>query len=164
MSLLVRFLAPLAAMALVAGCGSSGGGSQAPSTAASPTASGNSADVAAVTQAWTAFFSKDTPLSEKENLLQNGTTTMKPALQALSAVPGIAQLTATVQKVDFPAPDQANVTYQLAVGGTVIKSGLQGKAVKENGHWVVADSTLCGLVQLAAAQGGVTASAIPGCS
>jgi hypothetical protein len=41
--------------------------------------------------------------------------------------------------------------------------GMAGKAVKVDGHWLVSDTTLCGLLQLAAAQGGGSGG-IPGCS
>jgi hypothetical protein len=50
------------------------------------------------------------------------------------------------------------------LNGTVMMGGMAGKAIKQNGQWLVADSTLCGLLQLAAAQGGGSSGAIPGCS
>ncbi|HEU5427969.1 MAG TPA: hypothetical protein VFU74_13905 [Actinocrinis sp.] len=164
MRLLVRILIPLAGVALLAGCGSSGNGSSASSSAAASAAGGQSADTAAVTQVWQSFFSKDTPISQKEALLQNGTTTMKPALQAFAADPRVGQASATVQKVTFPDANDADVTYQIALNGTVMMGGMAGKAIKQNGQWLVADSTLCGLLQLAAAQGGGGSGAIPGCS
>ncbi len=166
MRLLVRILIPLAGVALLAGCGSSGNSSSASSSASTgaSAAGGQSADTAAVTQVWQSFFSKDTPISQKEALLQNGTTTMKPALQAFAADPRVGQASATVQKVTFPDANDADVTYQIALNGTVMMGGMAGKAIKQNGQWLVADSTLCGLLQLAAAQGGGSSGAIPGCS
>jgi len=166
MRLLVRILIPLAGVALLAGCGSSGSSSSASSSASTgaSAAGGQSADTAAVTQVWQSFFSKDTPISQKETLLQNGTTTMKPALQAFAADPRVGQASATVQKVTFPDANDADVTYQIALNGTVMMGGMAGKAIKQNGQWLVADSTLCGLLQLAAAQGGGSSGAIPGCS
>ncbi|HXR74151.1 hypothetical protein [Actinocrinis sp.] len=166
MRLLVRILIPLAGVALLAGCGSSGNSSSASSSASTgaSAAGGQSADTAAVTQVWQSFFSKDTPISQKETLLQNGTTTMKPALQAFAADPRVGQASATVQKVTFPDANDADVTYQIALNGTVMMGGMAGKAIKQNGQWLVADSTLCGLLQLAAAQGGGSSGAIPGCS
>jgi len=165
MGLLVRFFIPLAGVALLAGCSSSGGNSAATSSsaAASASTSGN-ADTAAVKQVWQSFFSRTTPISQKETLLQNGTTTMKPALQAFASDPRVGQASATVQNVTFPSPAEADVTYQIALNGAVVMGGMAGKAVKAGGNWLVSDSTLCGLLQLAAAQSGAGASsAIPGC-
>lgn len=164
-TLLVRILTPLTAVALLAACGSSGNGT---ATAPSATMSAN-ADTAAVTQVWQSFFSKDTPISQKEALLQNGSTTMKPAVQAFASDPRVGQASATVQKVTFPSATDADVTYQISLNGAVVMGGMAGKAVKVNGNWLVSDSTLCGLLQLAAAGGGSggssgSAGAIPGCS
>jgi hypothetical protein len=105
MRLLIRILIPLTGVALMAGCGGSSNNSSASSSAstgASASANGGqNADTAAVTQVWQSFFSKDTPISQKEALLQNGTTTMKPALQAFASDPRVGQASATVQKVAF---------------------------------------------------------------
>lgn len=160
-----RVLVPAAGAAVLAACGSSGGGTaaQSSSTPASPGLN-QSAATAQVTQVWQSFFSKDTPISQKETLLQNGTGVMMPAVQAFASDPRVGQVTATVQKVTFPSPTDADVTYQISLNGTVMESGMAGKAVNVNGKWLVSDATLCGLLQLAAAQGGGSASAIPGCS
>jgi len=164
MRLLVRFLVPVAGVALIAACGGSSGGAVASSTSSSAsTAVDRSADIAAVTKAWTSFFSKTTPIGQKEALLQNGTTTMKPAVQDFAGDPRVGQATATVQKVEFPAADQADVTYQISLNGSVVMGGMAGKAVNVNGHWLVSDATLCGLLQLAAAQGSGAGSLL-GCS
>jgi hypothetical protein len=165
MRLLVRFLIPLAGVALVAACGGSSNGTASSSTATAGSAAANQgAETTAVTQVWQSFFSKDTPISQKEALLENGTTTMKPAVQAFAADPRVGQVSATVQKVDFPAPNQADVTYQISLNGSVMMGGMAGKAVKVNDHWLVSDTTLCGLLQLAAAQAGGSSGAVPGCS
>lgn len=165
MRLLVRFLIPLTGVALLAGCGSSGGAASATSSSAATSAATSAdAETAAVTQVWQSFFAKDTPISQKEMLLENGTTTMKPAVQAFAADPRVGQASATVQKVTFPSPTEADVTYQISLNGAVALGGMAGKAVKDNGKWLVSDSTLCGLLQLAAAQGGSSGSgAVPGC-
>lgn len=166
LTLLVRILTPVTAVALLAACGSSGGSTAAPSSATPSTAASANADTAAVTQVWQSFFSKDTPISQKEALLENGSTTMKPAVQAFASDPRVGQASATVQKVTFPSPTDADVTYQISLNGAVVMGGMAGKAVKVNGNWLVSDSTLCGLLQLAAAGGGSggSAGAIPGCS
>ena len=135
------------------------------SSSAGASASTNaSGDTAAVKQVWQSFFSKSTPISQKETLLENGTTTMKPAVQAFASDPRVGQASATVQNVTFPSSNEADVTYQIALNGAVVMGGMAGKAVKADGSWVVSDSTLCGLLQLAAAQGGSSGSgAVPGC-
>jgi hypothetical protein len=169
MRLLIRILTPLTAVALLAACGSSGSSTAAPPSATPSLATSANADTAAVTQVWQSFFSKDTPISQKETLLENGTTTMKPAVQAFAADPRVGQASATVQKVTFPSSTDADVTYQISLNGAVVMGGMAGKAVKVNGNWLVSDSTLCGLLQLAAAGGSSggsssSAGAIPGCS
>lgn len=164
-TLLGRVLVPLAGAALLASCSSSGGSTAATSSTSAGSPSFNqSAATAQVTQAWQSFFSKSTPISQKETLLQNGTTSMMPAVQAFATDPRVGQVTATVQKVTFPSATEADVSYQISLNGTVMESGMAGKAVNVNGQWLVSDATLCGLLQLAAAQGGGSASAIPGCS
>jgi hypothetical protein len=166
MRMLIRILIPLAGVALLASCGSSGGGT--PASASSPAAASSTLDQSAataqVTQVWQSFFSKSTPISQKETLLQNGTTTMMPAVQAFASDPRVGQVTATVQKVTFPSATEADVTYQISLDGAVMESDMAGKAVNVNGRWLVSEVTLCGLLQLAAAQGGGSSSAIPGCS
>ena len=169
MRLLIRFLIPLTGVAFLASCSSSGGGSSgaAASSSAASTTADQAAATAQVTQVWQSFFSKDTPISQKEALLQNGTTTMMPAVQAFASDPRVGQATASVQKVTFPDPNDADVTYQISLNGQVMESGMAGKAINQGGHWLVSDATLCGLLQLAAAAGGGatgSAPAIPGCS
>lgn len=168
LTLLIRVLIPLplTGVALLASCSSSGGGSSgaAASSAAGSPSFNQAAATTQVTQVWQSFFSKDTPISQKESLLQNGTTTMMPAVQAFANDPRVGQATATVQQVTFPSPTDADVTYQISLNGAVMESGMAGKAVNQGGHWLVSDVTLCGLLQLAAAAGGGSAPAIPGCS
>lgn len=166
--------APAAALLLavtLAGCGSSSPSASSPSSSmpsspASPTAAGGSFDSAsattAVKQTWTDFFSKNTPLAQKETLLQNGTTTFAPAVQAFASNPMVGQVTASVESVTFPSPTKADVTYSISLGGQVVENSMAGVAVNQNGKWLVADTTLCGLLQLAQSQGGSSAP-IPGC-
>jgi hypothetical protein len=163
------FAAPAAALLLaatLAGCGSSAPAAGSSSGATSPTASGGSFDTAsattAVKQTWTDFFSKNTPLAQKETLLQNGTTTFAPAVQAFASNPMVGQVTASVQSVSFPSPTKADVTYSISLGGQVVENSMSGVAVNQNGKWLVADTTLCGLLQLAQSQTGSSAP-IPGC-
>jgi hypothetical protein len=165
MRLLIRFLVPLAGVVLLTACGGSGASppASAAKAASVPTAT-RGADTVAVTQTWQSFFSNDTPLSQKKALLENGTTTMGYAVQSFAADPRVGQAAATVQRVEFPSADQADVTYQISLNGAVVMGGMAGKAVRVGGRWLVSDATLCGLLQLAAAQGGGSTGTTPGCS
>jgi hypothetical protein len=162
----VLFAGPAAALLLagaLAGCGTT---SPAPTSTGTPTTATGTFDTAsattAVTQTWTTFFSKDTPVAQKQALLENGTTTLAPAVQAFASNPLTNQVTASVQKVTFPTPTTADVTYSISVGGQQVQSAAVGKAVNQNGKWLVSSATLCGLLQLAQSQSGSTAP-IPGC-
>lgn len=168
----VRLGAVLALAALgISGCGGSSGGNGSGGTgtsAANPSASPSASPfdtpsaTAAVMAAWTSFFSKDTPIAQKETLLENGGA-MSGAVQAFASNPMVGQTTAAVQKVSFPSPDKADVTYSISLNGHVAESGMSGVAVYQNGKWLVSDVTLCGLLQLAQSMGS-SAAAIPGCA
>ena len=154
--------AVLAAAALGLAACSSSSPSNSSTGAASPSAQSTAASAAAVKTVWTDFFSKNTPIAQKEVLLQNGTT-MSSAVQAFSTNPMVGQVTATVQQVTFPSPDKADVTYSISLDGHVVENSMAGVAVYQNGTWLVSDTTLCGLLQLAETSGGGS-TAIPGCS
>jgi hypothetical protein len=161
-----RVYASVALLVLVTGslsaCGSSGTPSSSPS--ATPSAGFDSASAsAAVEQTWTSFFAKTTPLSQKESLLQNGTTTFAPAVQAFASNPMVGEVTANVQNVAFRSSTQADVTYSISLGTQVVENAMAGQAVYQNGKWVVADTTLCGLLQLAESQQSGSAAPIAGC-
>ncbi|WP_051451416.1 hypothetical protein [Actinospica robiniae] len=117
---------------------------------------------ALVTAVWTSFFSKNTPIAQKETLLENGST-MSGAVQAFASNPLVGQTTAAVQMVAFPTPDKADVTYSISLNGRVAESSMAGVAVYQDGKWLVSDVTLCGLLELAQSMGG-SAGAIPGCA
>jgi hypothetical protein len=150
---------------VLAAC-SGGNGSPSSSTTSGAADGGGTFDTAsaagAVKQTWTTFFSQSTPIAQKETLLQDGTTTYAPAAQAFASNPMVGEVTADVQNVAFSSPTQANVTYSISLGGQVVENSMAGKAVYQNGKWLVADTTLCGLLQLAESQSGSAAS-IPGC-
>lgn len=145
-------------------CSSNTPASTSPESSPSASTFDTLAATGAVKQTWTTFFAKTTPIAQKEALLQNGTTTFKPAVQAFSTNPLVGQVTATVSNVTFPSPTTADVTYAISVGGQVVEPAMAGTAVLTNGQWLVSDTTLCGLLQLAASQGGGSSTAIPGCS
>jgi hypothetical protein len=153
----------LLAAATLAACGSSTSPSSGSST---PASSGGSFDTAsaasAVKATWTTFFAKTTPVAQREALVENGSA-MAGAMQAFAASPLTSEVTATVSGVTFPSPTKADVTYSISLNGQVVENAMAGNAVYQGGKWLVADTTLCGLLQLAASQSGSTA-AIPGCS
>lgn len=155
-------LAAVAALGLSA-CGSSSPSGSSGTTAPSPSASpfDSASATTAVTSLWTDFFSKNTPIAQKAALLENGQA-MSGAVQAFSSNPMVGQTTASVQKVTFPSPTKADVTYSIALNGHVVENSMSGVAVYQNGKWLVSDVTLCGLLQLAQSAGGGS-SAIPGC-
>jgi hypothetical protein len=145
-------------------CSSNTPASTSPQASATPSTFDTLAATGAVKQTWTEFFAKTTPIAQKETLLQNGTTTFKPAVQAFASNPLVGEVTATVSNVTFPDPTTADVTYSISLGGQVVESAMSGTAVLTNGQWLVSDTSLCGLLQLAAGQSGGSATAIPGCS
>lgn len=136
------------------------------SSSPSPTSQSGTFDTATatrqVTKTWETFFSKDTPLAQKAALLENGSQ-FATALKAFGANPMVGQVTADVKSVTFPSTTKADVTYSISLNGQVVESSMAGNAVYQNGKWLVADTTLCGLLQLAAGQVG-SVLPIPGCS
>jgi hypothetical protein len=120
------------------------------SSAASPAASsspagGNAAAVAAITANWEKFFSSSTPVSEKAQLLQNGSTFSAAISGLMSLVSGLG---AKVTHVTVDTPTSATVTYNLTTKGSPLLSNQTGKAVYVDGVWKVGDASLCGLLKL----------------
>ena len=158
----VLLLAAAALSGSLGACTSNGTTSSSSPSPTSQTGTFNTATATQqVTQTWETFFSKDTPLQQKAALLENGSK-LAAALQAFGANPTVGKVTADVKSVTFPSPTKANVTYSISLNGRVVESDLTGNAVYQNGKWLVADTTLCGLLQLAAGQFGTTVP-IPGC-
>ena len=142
-----RIVGPATLLLLAGTLTACGGNSPAASSSSTPAGAGGTFDTAsaaaAVKQTWTTFFSKDTPIAQKETLLQNGTSTFAPAVQAFAANPMVGEVTANVQNVTFPSPTKADVSYSIALGGAVVENAMAGSAVYQNGKWLVADTTLC---------------------
>ena len=121
--------------------------SAAPATSApagTPTAN-NSAAVAEITANWEKFFDSSTPVSEKAQLLQNGSTFSAAISGLMSLVSGLG---AKVTHVTVNTPTSATVTYNLTTKGSPLLSNQTGKAVYVNGVWKVGDTSLCGLLKL----------------
>ncbi|MBF9071135.1 hypothetical protein [Streptacidiphilus fuscans] len=104
------------------------------------------------------FFDPATSDVAKVALLQNGVK-FTPVLLAFGKDPQAAQTTVGVTKVDFTGATTAKVTYNVCLSGAEALPNSTGQSVNENGIWKVADTTLCGLLQLKAGS-----TPIPGCS
>lgn len=145
-----------------AGCGDdNGGGSQTSPSPTAPTAQNQPSDPAAARQEvqknWVAFFDPKTPVEEKTRLLENGEQ-MRPVLQAFSGSPQAAQASVTVKNVTFTSSTQADVTYDLLVGGQPALPDSRGTSVYQDDIWKVSAKTLCALVKLSP-----NATPVPGC-
>lgn len=110
---------------------------------------------AEITKNWTAFFDPKTPTAEKVNLLENGEQ-MQPVLSAFAGDPNAAMTSAKVKGIEFTSPNDANVTWDLLVGGAPALPDSKGTAVLQDDTWKVSVKTLCGLVQISGAT-------VPGC-
>ncbi|MEV5973298.1 hypothetical protein [Streptomyces sp. NPDC051921] len=163
---LKRRVAALAAVAVlvltpaVASCSDDGGTSSDQGTqTTAPAATDRPADPVAakaeITKNWTAFFDPKTPAAERVELLENGEQ-MAPVLAAFSGDKNAAMTSAKVTGVEFTSPTNANVTYDLLVGGNPALPDAKGTSVLQNDTWKVSVTTLCGLVQLSGAT-------VPGC-
>jgi hypothetical protein len=126
-------------------------------TAAASPGLGSAADTQQITQNWQAFFSKSTPAEQKAQYLQNGSQ-MAATIQQFASNSVVGQASVRVDSVKFTSPTQATVTYDI-IGptGAPLLPNATGQATKQNGTWVVSDSSLCSLLSL-------TGGTIPGCS
>ena len=150
-------LAALAATAAACGNGSpSGSSSTPPSSATSPTvpttspaststASAPAGSTAAITANWETFFNSKTSVAKRVSLLQDGSQ-FAAIITAQQHSPLAAGLTAKVKSVSNVTNTQANVKYDLVVGGS--KVPMTGVAVYQDGTWKVGVATFCGLLHL----------------
>ena len=161
----VFLIVVLAAVAAVTACSSSGsakpGGSAstsaapttaAPTTAAPTTASPSpgGAASAAVTQIktnWVTFFNPKTPVTQRVNLLQNGSA-FASIIKAQAGSPLASSATSTVSAVTVESSSHANVTYSILVGGSPALKNQPGVAVFQDGIWKVGDQSFCALLTL----------------
>ncbi|MER7520595.1 hypothetical protein [Streptomyces sp. NPDC126499] len=139
--------------------GGNGGRTEPPSTTL-PTMAAQPVDPAAakaeITKNWTAFFDPKTPNAERIRLLENGAR-MAPVLAAFAGDKNAAASSAKVKGIEFTSPSDANVTYDLLVGGKPALPDAKGTSVLQDDTWKVSVRTLCGLVQLSGA------TQVPGC-
>ena len=156
----VFLIVVLAAVAAVTACSSSGsakpGGSAstsaAPTTAAPTTASpssggSTSAAVAQIKTNWVTFFNPKTPVTQRVNLLQNGSA-FASIIKAQAGSPLASSATSTVSAVTVESSTHANVTYSILVGGAPALKDQPGVAVFQDGIWKVGDQSFCALLTL----------------
>ena len=121
--------------------------SPASSAAASSPGTGSAA-VAQITANWEKFFSSSTPISEKVNLLQNGST-FEAAIKAFASFPLASSIGAKVTNVTLNSATSATVTYNITTSsGSSLLPNQKGTSVYQNGVWKVGDASLCGLLKL----------------
>ncbi|WP_308377872.1 hypothetical protein [Streptomyces sp. ISL-98] len=149
-----------------AGCGDDDDGEETPpspppATSAPVTPEGNApADPAAaraeVERNWKTFFEATATTEEKVKVLQNGEV-LRPLLTAFGSDPNAKKSSAKVTDVKFTSATEADVTYDLLVGGQPALPDSKGTSVLQDNVWKVSAKTLCALVKLS---GNATA---PGC-
>jgi len=112
----------------------------------------SSGDAAQVTKIWQDFFSSKVDVSKKPAMIQNGAE-LKSAIDAIAQNPLAKNTSAKVSKVSIvrqlgSGGKQANVVYSIYLGNTAVLKNQRGYALQQNGHWVIGDGSLCGLLKL----------------
>jgi len=160
----VALLLATAVVALLTGAcgGSSSGGtpSTGSSTTAAATAPADSTTATAdIKKLWSTFFAASTPVAKGKALLEDGDQ-LGPALALAQQVRKSSSIDqrAKVKTVTFTSPTNADVSYVLYNGKTVLLPSAAGKAVYIDGQWKVSKDTFCALVSL-----GANGKAVPGC-
>ncbi|HTZ24675.1 MAG TPA: hypothetical protein VMC83_11860 [Streptosporangiaceae bacterium] len=153
----------------LAACGSSSSStppapsSPAASPSASATSSGSSAssaDEKEITANWEAFFNAKTPVAKRVSLLQDGST-FSTIIKSQAGSGLAAEATAKVSKVTLITTSEAQVTYDILVGGTPELKNQNGTAVLQDGTWKVGVASFCGLLTIE--NGGSTSSLPAAC-
>ncbi|MBT2490355.1 hypothetical protein J7E96_17890 [Streptomyces sp. ISL-96] len=149
-----------------AACGDDNGAPEAParSPATSPPVTPDknqpsdlTAARSAVEKNWRTFFDPKASTDDKVRVLQNGEQ-MRRVLTAFANDPNAARSSAKVTDVKFTSATEADVTYDLLVGGQPAVPNSKGTSVLQDDVWKVSVKTLCALVQLSG-----NAPAVPGC-
>jgi hypothetical protein len=115
------------------------------SPAATSTGSAPAGATAAISTNFATFFNINTSVAKRVSLLQDGSQ-FASIITAQAHNPLAAGLTAKVKSVSNVTSSQADVKYDLVVGGS--KVPMTGNAVYENGTWKVGAATFCGLLTL----------------
>jgi hypothetical protein len=147
---LLRWLAVLAAIGCLAGCGSSGNKA---ATTHSPRASTSAASgLSTATQKliaadWTAFFDAKTPVARRIVLLQDGPV-FASLIRAQAHSSLASSASAKVTKVTVESATKAKVIYSILVAGSIGLSNQSGVAVYQAHTWKVGLASFCGLLSL----------------
>ena len=153
----------------LAACSSSSSTSTPPaSSSSSPAASASTssgsaasgADEKEITTNWEAFFNAKTPVAKRVSLLQDGST-FSSIIKSQAGSGLAAEATAQVTKVTLITTSEAQVTYDILVGGTPELKNQNGTAVLQGGIWKVGVASFCGLLTLES--GGSTSSLPSAC-
>lgn len=102
----------------------------------------------AITTTWETFFNKDTPVADRQALLEDGDQ-LTAALDAAVQNPMIKQITVAVTSIAFEDENTALITYDVLMGGAPLLRNSPGVAVKVNNEWKVSKKSFCGLAALA---------------
>jgi hypothetical protein len=159
-------LAPMLGLALIAAasaCSSSSSTPPAGSSSSPPVGTSTSVPVgspsavqstgapsnatAQITANWEKFFNSSTPVAEKANLLQNGST-FSSAIQSFTQLPLANGIGAKVTAVVVNSATTATVSYNIVAGGSTLLANQTGQSVYQDGIWKVGDASLCGLFKL----------------
>ncbi len=122
--------------------------------AAAPTVDGPADPAAAKAQVeknWAAFFDSKVSVEEKAKVLEHGDF-LEPLLGGFAGNTDAAVSSAEVTDVVFTSPTEAQVTYDLLLGGITVISDSKGTAVLEDGVWKVSTKTLCALIELSGSE------------
>jgi hypothetical protein len=160
-------LASMAGLGLAA-CSSSSSSTPPASSTSSPAASASassgssatSADEKEITTNWEAFFNAKTPEAKRVSLLEDGTA-FSSIIKSQAGSGLAAEATAKVTKVTMITTSEAQVTYNILVGGTPELKNEKGEAVLQDGTWKVGVASFCGLLTLES--GGSTSSLPAAC-
>lgn len=144
-----RGAAALALAALFLSACSSSGGKPSPSTSAAPGRPADAATTKAIKAAYAAFFNSHSTTARSQAALQHGAA-LHQALVQQSTSSFANDAGATVTSIRSISPNVAAVTFTITQHGKPLLAGVDGHAVRENGHWKVAAETFCHLLKLAA--------------
>ncbi|MEU9255801.1 hypothetical protein AB0D66_28635 [Streptomyces sp. NPDC048270] len=100
---------------------------------------------------WAAFFDSKVSVEEKAKVLENGEL-LEPLLSGFAGNTDAAVSSAEVTDVAFTAPTEAQVTYDLLLGGVPVMPETEGTAVLDDGVWKVSAKTLCALIELSGSE------------
>lgn len=93
------------------------------------------------------FFAASTPMTTRENLLQNGKQFAQP-MQAEFTQLSTEKPSVTVNSVSFPNKTTAMVNYTVDLNGQPVLKNQTGESLYIGNNWLVSDSTLCQLLSM----------------